>query len=424
MLTDRYDNPISTSSATARDLYVTAVDKLLAGAPRIVEAFEAVVAEDPGFALGHAGLARAHQATGNAVKAREIIGKARELVTGITEREASHINVFDLLANGKTKDGFAAVVDHVTASPRDAMVAQTSTSIFGLIGFSGQPGREAEMLAFTSALKPHYGDDWWYLSQYAFALCETGQVDKASMVIDRAMASNPRNAHGAHVRSHIDYEAGETELGIAYLNDWLKDYDRSAVMHGHLSWHVALWSLQLGDTDQMWQRVDADVKPGAALGMPINILSDTASILYRAELAGETVAKEKWREVSAYAAKFFPNPGLSFIDYHAALAHAMAGDGEALSKITCNPKGPAGDLVRDAAEAFAAIAGQDWLKAETLLTSCMADDARLGGSRAQRDLLEFSLLECLLKQGKAEEARRLLILRRPVLADTHPVQGL
>ncbi len=424
MLRDRYDNPISTSSAQARDLYVTAVDKLLEGAPRMVEAFEAVVAEDPDFALGVAGLARANQATGNVAKARETIAKARALATGITEREADHINVFDLLANGRTADGLAAVVDHARFHPRDALVVQTSTSIFGLIGFSGLPGREAEMLAFTSSLQQHYADDWWYLSQYAFALCETGQVDKASSIIDRSMASNPRNAHGAHVRSHIDYEAGETQAGVTYLNDWLKDYDRKAIMHGHLSWHVALWALQLGQTDEMWRRVDADVKPGAALGMPINILSDTASILYRAELAGETVPKERWREVSAYAAKFFPNPGLSFIDYHAALAHAMAGDGEALANIISNPKGPAGDLVRDVAEAFGAIAGQDWLKAECLLTSCMADDARLGGSRAQRDLLEFSLLECLLKQGKAEEARRLIALRRPVLAGTHLVQGL
>ncbi len=92
--------------------------------------------------------------------------------------------------------------------------------------------------------------------------------------------------------------------------------------------------------------------------------------------------------------------------------------------IISNPKGPAGDLVRDVAEAFGAIADQDWLKAERLLTRCMADDARLGGSRAQRDLLEFSLLECLLKQGKTEEARRLITLRRPVLVDTHLVKGL
>ena len=424
MLSDRYDNPISTSSNTARDLYVTAVDKLLEGAPHMTEAFDSVVAEDPGFALGHAGLARAHHVTGNVPAARKAIEKAGELSAGTTDREAGHIKIFDLLVNGKTPEGYNAVVDHIAGYPRDAMVAQTSSSIFGLIGFSGLPGREAEMLAFTSSLIPHYGDDWWLLSQYAFSLCETGQVDKASSVIDRSLALNPRNSHGTHIRSHIYYEAGETGLGVSYLNDWLKDYDHSAIMHGHLSWHVALWALQMGDTEQMWQRVDADVKPGAAEGPPINVLTDTASILYRAELAGETVPREKWREVSAYASKFFPNPGLCFIDYHAALAHAMAGNGDALANIITNPKGPAADLVREVAEAFGAIAGQEWLEAEHLLTRCMADDARLGGSRAQRDLLEFSLLECLLKQGKTEEARRLIALRRPVLADTGMVLGL
>ncbi len=424
MLTDRYDNAISTSSATARDLYVTAVDKLLEGAPHMIEAFEAVAAEDPDFALGHAGLGRAHHVTGNVPAARAALEKARKLSAGITEREAGHINIFDLLVRGKSPEGYGAVVDHLAGNPRDAMVAQTSSSIFGLIGFSGLPGREAEMLAFTSSLRPDYGDDWWFLSQYAFSLCETGQVDKASSVIDRSMAINPRNSHGAHVRSHIYYEAGETEIGVSYLEDWLKDYDRSAIMHGHLSWHVALWALQMGDTERMWEKVEAGVKPGATLGPPINVLTDTASILYRAELAGETVPIEKWREVSDYASRMFPNPGLSFIDYHAALAHAMAGDGDALSKIISNPKGPAADLVREVAEAFGAIAGQNWLKAERLLTHCMADDARLGGSRAQRDLLEFSLLECLLKQGKTEEARRLLAIRRPVLVGADVVQGL
>ncbi len=48
----------------SRDLYVTAVDKLLEGAPGITEAFDAVVAEDPDFALGRAGLADTHPVQG------------------------------------------------------------------------------------------------------------------------------------------------------------------------------------------------------------------------------------------------------------------------------------------------------------------------------------------------------------------------
>ena len=46
----------------------------------------------------------------------------------------------------------------------------------------------------------------------------------------------------------------------------------------------------------------------------------------------------------------------------------------------------------------------------------MSDHARLGGSRAQRDLVEQSLLTCLMKQGKTEEARDIVALRRPLLA--------
>ena len=38
--------------------------------------------------------------------------------------------------------------------PRDAMIAQMNTSVFGLIGFSGKAGREADLLEFTSKLLP------------------------------------------------------------------------------------------------------------------------------------------------------------------------------------------------------------------------------------------------------------------------------
>ena len=54
----------------------------------------------------------------------------------------------------------------------------------------------------------------------------------------------------------------------------------------------------------------------------------------------------------------------------------------------------------------------------------MADHARLGGSRAQRDLLELSLLGALLKLGRDDEAKHLLALRRPVLAGTGSIHGL
>lgn len=424
MLKDRYDNPISTSSTTACDLYVQAVDRLLEAGPGMIPLFERVVQADPGFALGHVGLARARQYGGDGAGARAAMEAACDLVDGLDARQKGHINAFDLLIGGKGPQAYKAIRAHVEAYPRDALVAQTCTSIFGLIGFSGLPGREAEMLAYNASLLPHYGEDWWCLSQYAFALCETGNLDKALTVIDRSLHMNPLNANGAHVRSHIYYEAGETKMGISYLDDWLADYDRSAMLHGHLSWHVALWVLGQGDTETMWRRVDADVKPGAAEGLPINILTDTASIIYRAELAGFSVSADRWRELSDYATQFFPKTSLDFIDFHAALAHAMAGEHDELSRIASSAKGAAAGLVGQVAEAFQAIAEEDWQQATTLLSATMGDHARLGGSRAQRDLLEFALLNTLLKQGRDEEASRLLTLRRPFIEATNAVHGL
>ncbi|WP_424969694.1 tetratricopeptide repeat protein [Dinoroseobacter sp. S76] len=421
---DRYDNPLSTQSARARDRYVAGLDLLLAGQVRFVDAFEQAIEADPGFALGHVALARGLQNTGDMTRAGAAMASARDLTAGITEREQSHVHAMDLLISGKTAQAYRAIRAHVDRFPRDALVAQTCSSVFGLIGFSGQPGREAEILAYTAALLPHYGEDWWCLSQYAFALCETGALDPADQCIDRALALNPDNANGAHVRSHIYYEAGEPARGISYLGDWLAGYHREGYLHGHLSWHAALWALEQGEAEVMWARIDADIGPSASAGLPINVLTDTASLLYRAELAGLPVAPERWSEISRYAAQFFPESGLGFVDIHAALAHAMAGNGEAMAKLLEAPNDLTGDLVTPIAAAYLAIARGDWAEAAALLTSAMADHARLGGSRAQRDLLEISLLGALLKLGKDTEARRLLALRRPALDASRLVHGL
>ena len=174
----------------------------------------------------------------------------------------------------------------------------------------------------------------------------------------------------------------------------------------------------------MWQRVDRDVAPGASDGLPINILTDTASILYRAELAGIDVSPDRWKAVSDYALQFFPNATLGFCDIHAALAHAMAGNSEALVKLIENPNPLTGDLVTPIAKAYQAIVEKEWELAVQLLSSAMAGHVRLGGSRAQRDLLEFSLLSALLKLGKDDEASRFLMMRRPVLMETGALHGL
>lgn len=420
---DRYANPLTTASAAARDHYITGVDRLLAAEPDIVAAFEASVEADPGFALGHAGLARARQFTGDMPGAKLAMAEAEGLTKGLSAREAAHIAVMSLLVSND-KAAYPAIRSYVNDHPRDALIAQSCSSVFGLIGFSGRPAREAEILAYTGALMPHYGEDWWMLSQYAFALCENGDLERADDYIERSMALNPRNANGAHVRSHVWYESGDTAAGTAYLTNWLNDYSQQGYLHGHLSWHCALWSLHEGDVDEMWRRLKAEIAPGASTGPAINIMTDTASLLYRAEMAGVDVPPELWLDVSAYAQKLYPNPSIGFIDIHVALAHVMAGEDEPLRRFMSSQNAKTGDLVVPVASAWRDMAAQNWAGAVAELTAAMADHARLGGSRAQRDLLELALLTCLLRQGRDEEAKRLLALRRPVLLGAQKIHGL
>jgi tetratricopeptide (TPR) repeat protein len=421
MLRDHYGNETLVASQAALDQYDLGIRLFLGAGFGATEAFSASIALDDGFALGHAALARSFMMSGQMPQAKAAIRRAHNLSARLDSRQQQHIECIALLLSGQPHKARVLVKCHVREYPCDALVAQLCSNVFGLIGFSGEVGREAELLAYTTMLLPHYGDDWWMMSMHALSLCETGQIEASTKLMDKSLALNSRNANAAHFKSHAQYEAGETKAGRSYLASWLSDYDDRAVLHGHLSWHSALWALHDGDEAAMWGAIDQGVGPGSAKGLPINVLTDTAAILYRAELAGVSVAPDRWSALSDYATRFFPETGQSFADMHAALAHAMAGNGDRLAHISSTAKGFAGDLVQPVARAWGAIARQEWIAALDELVQVMGSTERLGGSRAQRDLLELTYANVLLKLGQTDEARRSLTTRRPVLARTPPI---
>ena len=420
-LTDSYGNSITTTDQTARDAYDRGVHLFLGANFGAFEAFKECVKADPAFALGHAALARAAMMAGDMPAAQTSIAEAQRLEVSCDTRERQHIAALSKVLSGQPTAARSVVEELVKSHPRDAMAAQLCTNIFGLIGFSGEVAREAELLAFTSALLPHYGEDWWMTSMHALSLCETGQVDASSQLMEKSLALNPRNAQASHFKAHAQYEAGETKEGRAFLSEWMVEYDDRSVLHGHLSWHQALWALHDGDEVEMWKAIDTGIGPDGSKGLPINVLTDTAAILYRAELAGVSVPSERWQTLSDYAARFFPETGQSFADMHAALCHAMAGQGDRVAYIASTAKGFAGDLVAPVARAWGEIAHQNWQSALDELAPVMHSAVRLGGSRAQRDLLELTYVNILMKLGQTNEARRTLITRRPVLTQNIPL---
>jgi hypothetical protein len=425
MLADRYGHALSTASPAARDAYVAGVDLLLSANAGAEDAFRRALAADEGFAVAQAALARTLQVHARVPEAKEAVARARELAAGASPRERSHVAALAEVIEKGGDAALAKVRGHLADYPRDAMVLAPCTGVFGLIGFSGRSGRERELLALLEGFADAYGDDWWFSSVHAFALVETGEVDRALASIERSLARYERNAHGAHIRAHVYYESGERAAGLKYLRDWWTPYEKEGQLHCHLSWHVALWELELGHAEEAWEVYAAHLHPGASWGPPINTLTDAASFLFRAELAGEPRRPELWRQVSRYAGRWFAAPGVSFADVHAALAHAFAGDADALARLIAGAKGPAADLLAPLAKAFDALSRGAWADAVETLTPMMDAHERIGGSRAQRDLIEYALVVCLLRLGRNEEARALLQTRRPRTTGRDvPVQGM
>lgn len=428
MKTDRYDLPITTSSQQALDAYIAGADGvLMAGASDKADLRRAIAA-DPDFALAHIALARASFIVADVATAREGVAKARALASRLTPREQSHINALALAMEGKPVDAYAATREHLATYPRDAMVAAPATGVFGLIGFSGRQGREPEQLEFLEPLRKHLAGDWWFQAVYAFALEELGRLDEALDQIERSMAANPRNAHGAHIKAHTLYEMGRDKIALDYLEGWMSAYPRDGMMHCHISWHIALFALILGDLDKAWRVYDTGVRPGGAWGPALNVATDAPAFLWRAELAGHARKPEAWQAVNAYVHKSFPKAGIAFVDVHRALSAVAAGDTASIVPIVAEleeraARAPTGDVVPRLAKGLVAYGKGDWPAAIAVLEPVLAETVRIGGSRAQRDVIENTLIAAYLKAGQKNKAQA-LVARHTDRHPSVPVAGL
>lgn len=416
---DSYGLALSTRSQAARDAYTEGCRRLLTLYPGALPAFDEAIAADPGFALAHAARARALQLAGDVAGTQAAAATAEALATGQTERERSHAAVFAHLAAGRSDQALAAVRAHVALWPRDAVVASTAANQTGLIGMSGRAGRERHQLDFLAVLAPHYGNDWWLDGHYALALSELGHWAEARFRVERSLAAEPRNAFAAHSMAHLQYETGEPEASIAFLRDWLAQYPREGAFRGHLSWHLALALLGEGRVDEGFALYEDAFAAEEYPGPKVVKLMDAASYLWRAELAGHPRDHARWREVHDFAHRAFPRPGLAYADWHVALADAVAGGAEAaarakeLEDLARAGRYPAGPGMAAFARAVAAFERKDFAAAITLLEPVLPERERFSGSRAQLDLLEFTLLKAYLDSGRLDDAGRLLAARRP-----------
>ena len=430
MLADQYDLALSTVSEAARDAYVQGCELALTFYPGAIEAFDRATAADPNFSLPHAAKAQVLMREGNAAAARAALAAAKDLAAGLSQREASHIAYFDLAFAGRTDVAIDALYAHLTAWPRDALVLATAANPNGLMGASGRIGQKHQIAALMDSLAPHYGDDFWFLAHHAVALSEDGQPAAARPKIERSVAINPNNAHGAHGFAHVCYESGEADTARAFLSTWLTSYPRDGFFHGHLSWHLSLCEIQAGNWPQALSLYRDAMVLDRHSGGPQQRMSDGAAFLWRSELAGHPRDATAWRALHDYATSALPSPGSGLADLHVILAQAVMGDDSGLDsrsrrmeEMARDGRYPSGSYLPTLSRGFATFERGDFSATIEVLAPLAAETERIGGSRAQHDLIEFTLLKAYLGAGRAEEAQRLLGARRPGASGV-PVAGL
>lgn len=429
---DRYGLPLSTPVRAAADHYIDGIDRALALHMGAQTSLEAAIAADEHFAMAHIALAREFQYRGQTTAAQTSKLRALQCLDGVTRRERQHVEALARAVDGDGPAALALIREHVQEFPRDAFLVKQADGPFGLIGFGGGQDRLEANFALLDSLAAAYGDDWWFLSAYAFAHNELGRHEEARRLVERALEGYPQSGHAAHTMAHVYFETGDASSGTAFLDGWLPDFPRQAQIYSHLTWHLALFALACGQPDRALELYTQTLAPAVCPGAPLITLCDAASLLWRYDLYGLERPPGSRAAVAAFAARTFPQVGIAFADVHCALAYAAAGETAALARLLtqlharlAQGKLPAGAVVPAVVEGLMAFAHGDYHGAVQHLEPVAHQVVRIGGSNAQREVIEDTLLQAYLRAGHATQAETLLrqrLARRPSVRDLQWLQ--
>ena len=407
-ITDRYGLPVTTASPVAAARFQEGMDKLLSYGAGAEECFAAAVQADEGLAVAHAGAALVAVAQGDATTARAAVGRARATVAGATRRERQHVEALGALVGGETTRGLDLVEEHVAEFPRDAMLVNQASSA---IGFAGRRDREEQRMAFLERLAPAYGDDWWFNSALAFTYHEVDRYEESRRLSERSLQQYPGNANASHNLAHIYFEMLDTEAGAAFLAEWMTGYDRRASFHCHLAWHLAMFELHQGRYTRALEIFQRDIL-GAV--NPRLAMIDGSALLWRFRLDGRHEQPLAWRPLADLAERV-SRPGFVFGEIHAALAYAACGDEAALAKLVdglraLDAKGHpiAGTVALPMVQGTAAFVAGDHAGALAHLEPVEGEFHRVGGSHAQWELFEETMVACYLALERYDDAIRLV----------------
>jgi tetratricopeptide (TPR) repeat protein len=406
------------SNAAALPHWNGVIDAVFRHAAAAPEHLAATLEADPGFTLAHAvkgllllTLARAEL---RADAAREL-ATARRLAEAepVTGREEFYILALAEWLKDQPGRAAAALDRAIEIDPADALAAKMSHAIRFMMGDAkGMLAAARRHRALHGEARPWSG---YILGLESFAAEELGDFAGAERLGRQALELNPADAWARHAVAHVYEMTGCPRDGLAWLTEGHLHRAGLNNFGFHLSWHEALFQLELGENGRALALYDSEVR--ARRTDDYRDIANAASLLQRLELAGVHVG-DRWEELADIAATRVDDRCLVFADLHYALALAGAGRTDDLAVLTHAVSRLSGDgynamlsagegalLVR----AVAAFRAGHFAEAARLLAMARPTAQAIGGSNAQRDVIEQLLIESLVRSGdiaRAEAALR------------------
>ncbi|MDO9456792.1 pyridine nucleotide-disulfide oxidoreductase [Nocardioides sp.] len=412
---DRYGLTLSTGPDAAA-AYSRGLDDLLRLRTGSAGAFATSIVLDPRFALGHAGLALVGHDLCVEV---DVVGRMRDAKRWAhlgTEREQSHVAAVLAHLRGDSRP----IIDHLARFPVDALLLSAAVPTIAFAGVTEVP---EQAWAIVEGAAPAYGDDWWYAGLLAFIRQEQERFEESMELAVASLAEQPDAGHSAHARAHVHYETGDHAGGLGWMDAWVTGDGAAIESLSHFSWHAALHELSLGDLDAVRRRYDGQLRPELATGC--RALVDSGSLLIRWALTPDAEDVPGLEQVAtAVGRDVLVRPATPFLGMHAAATLLALGDGAGLTSLAtwASAHGHAThrEVVAPLARALHQLHSGQASTAASSLASLAASVRRVGGSDAQRELVEEIRIAALLRADRFDEARDLIdrrLDRRPSARD-------
>ncbi|RKT78392.1 putative NAD(P)/FAD-binding protein YdhS [Terracoccus luteus] len=416
--------PLSTTAeaATRYNAGLERVMRLQSGGEELLREAAAL---DPDFALAHAALAMlGHEAGADTDVDASLQAARRAVLRRGDDRERSLVDVVGRRVDDTRHEGARALMNHIARHPRDVLAVSAAVPT---IAFSGVTDIQQEAWDLVDGLAPAYGDHWWYISLLAFTRQDQGRFEEAGLLAESALFCEPSSGHAVHAQTHVLYETGRHEAGRVWLDHWVAESGREASHRAHFSWHAALHELATGDTEAVRRRYYSQLAPPTVTG--VRALVDSASLLWRwrittsdwdaatggSAFVGESAPPPVQSVLDAAGPGLVDRPETPFVALHSALALAAAGDLGRLAALRRHCASASDPTVRTVVatvcDGLLAAGEGDWDTAALVLGDLQPQLVRVGGSAAQREVVEETLLFALVSSGRAEAAARLLDAR-------------